>query len=183
MVGSIFKQEVAKATGRSWEQWISILDRSVDPLGSHEQIRNHILEEHGVTEEWSEWISVLYEQLLGRIPVGATKDAGVQIGVRRTLAITKEQAWNFLLSPAGLSLWIGDVPPLKLQIGQEYESKEGVSGKITAVVPYHKLRMTWKRPEWDNPSRLQLYFLSTKSGKTTLAVHQEMLDEVYMRER
>ena len=38
------------------------------------------------------------------------------------------------------------------QVGHEYESKEGVSGKITVVVPYHK-RLTWKRKEWDNPSR------------------------------
>ncbi|MEF7441274.1 SRPBCC domain-containing protein [Paenibacillus lautus] len=182
MVGSIFKQEVIKATERSWEAWVVALGQEVDPLWSHEQIRNHIVEQHQVSGEWGEWIATMYEQLMGRVPVGVTKDAGVQIGVRKTMAVTKESLWDFLTSPEGLSLWIGDVPSLELRVGQEYESKEGVSGKITVAVPYHKLRLTWKRKEWDNPSRLQIYVLSTKTGNTTIAIHQEMLDDVYMRE-
>ncbi|MBB6669492.1 SRPBCC family protein [Cohnella nanjingensis] len=182
MAGAIFKQEVQAATGTAWEQWIATLGRTVDPIWSHEQIKNHLRERHGVTEAWSEWIAVMYEQLMGRVPVGTSKDAGVQIGVRRTFDVTKEQAWDFLLSPEGLSLWIGEVPSFQLQAGHEFTSKEGVTGKITVVVPYHKLRMTWQRPEWNTPSRLQLYCLSTKTGKTTIAIHQEMLEDVYMRE-
>jgi hypothetical protein len=42
--------------------------------------------------------------------------------------------------------------------------------------------MTWKRPEWERPSRLQIYVLSTNTGKTTVAIHQEMLEDVYIRE-
>jgi hypothetical protein len=42
--------------------------------------------------------------------------------------------------------------------------------------------MKWKLPEWEKPSRLQLYLLPTDSGKTTIAIHQEMLDDVYVRE-
>ncbi|KKO52847.1 SRPBCC family protein [Paenibacillus sp. DMB20] len=182
MAGSIFKRDVKTATGSSWEEWIMKLGREVDPLWSHEQIKNHIREAHQVSGDWSEWIAVMYEQIMGRTPVGTTKDAGVQIGIRKTFAATKEKAWNFLTSSEGLSLWIGEVPSFKIQKGHEYESKEGVSGKITVVVPYQKLRMTWKRPEWDSPSRLQIYLLSASSGKTTISIHQEMLEDVYMRE-
>lgn len=182
MAGMIFKQEVMKATERSWEEWIVALGQEVGPLWSHEQIRNHIVEQHQVSGDWGEWIAVMYEQVMGRVPVGLSKDAGVQIGVRKTMAATKERVWDFLMSSEGLSLWIGDVPSLELQVGHEYDSKEGVTGKLTVVVPYHKLRLTWKRKEWDNPSRLQIYVLSTKTGKTTIAIHQEMLDDVYMRE-
>lgn len=182
MAGAIFKEELIKATDSSWEQWVMRLQQAVDPLWSHEQIRAYIGEQYGVSEEWSEWIAVMYEQVMGRIPVGVTKDAGVQIGVRRTVPAGKEQVWDFLTSPKGLSLWIGDVASFPLQKGHEYESREGVSGKLTVVEPYHKLRLTWKRPEWDNPSRLQIYVLSAKTGKTTVAIHQEMLEDVYMRE-
>lgn len=44
------------------------------------------------------------------------------------------------------------------------------------------LRMAWKRPEWERPSRLQIYFLSASGGKTTVAIHQEMPEDVYIRE-
>ena len=182
MAGSIFKRDVKTATGRSWEEWITELGREVDPLWSHEQMKNHICEAHQVSEDWGEWIAVMYEQIMGRTPVGTTKDAGVQIGIRKTFAVTKEKAWNFLVSLEGLTLWIGEATSFTLQKGHEYESKEGVSGKITVVVPYQKLRMTWKRSEWDSPSRLQIYLLSASSGKTTISIHQEMLEDVYMRE-
>jgi hypothetical protein len=39
-----------------------------------------------------------------------------------------------------------------------------------------------ERSGWDSPSRLQLYVLATNSGKTTVAIHQEMLEDVYMRD-
>jgi uncharacterized protein YndB with AHSA1/START domain len=124
----------------------------------------------------------MYGQMLGRTPVGVTKDAGVQIGVRRTLAVNKENLWNYLISPRGLSLWIGNVSDFRLQKGFEFASAEGVSGQLTVVQPLHKLRMTWKRPEWERPSRLQIYVLSANSGKTTVAIHQEILEDVYIRE-
>jgi uncharacterized protein YndB with AHSA1/START domain len=53
---------------------------------------------------------------------------------------------------------------------------------LTVVIPQQKLRMTWKRLQWDSPSRLQIYVLDAKSGKTTVSFHQEMLEDVYMRE-
>ena len=43
-------------------------------------------------------------------PVGLTKDAGWQIGVRKTLPVALEDAWNLLVSEEGLSLWLGDLP-------------------------------------------------------------------------
>ncbi|WP_063386413.1 SRPBCC family protein [Aeribacillus pallidus] len=129
-----------------------------------------------------EWLTVKYGQLLGRIPVGVTKDAGVQIGVRKTIKVEKEKVWDYLTSPHGLLLWIGDVSEFRLQKGYEFKSKEGICGKLTVVLPFRKLRMKWKLPEWEKPSRLQLYLLPTDSGKTTIAISQEMLDDVYVRE-
>ncbi|MFC5653398.1 hypothetical protein ACFPYJ_30635 [Paenibacillus solisilvae] len=34
------------------------------------------------------------------------------IGVRRTLPITQEQAWAYIISSEGLSSWLGDLPLL-----------------------------------------------------------------------
>ena len=61
-------------------------------------------------------------------------------------------------------------------------SAEGVSGDLTVVLPFEMLRMTWKRPDWDRPSRLQIRLLPAASGKTTVAIRQEMLEDVYIRE-
>lgn len=39
--------------------------------------------------------------------VGQTKDAGFQIGARKTAAIPLEEAWDLLISPGGLRVWLG----------------------------------------------------------------------------
>ena len=145
-------------------------------------MKAHIRETWGLTDEWAEWLAVFYGQKLGRATVGVTKDAGVQIEVRRTIAADKERVWRFMLSPEGLRLWIGTVPEFRLERGFAFASAEGVTGKLTVVQPLHKLRMSWHRPEWERPSRLQIYVLSASGDKTTVAIQQEMLEDVYIRE-
>lgn len=90
MVSAVFQQAVKEATGTAWEEWIEKLERTLDPMWSHEQMKNHICGTFYLSDEWGEWLAVMYGQRLGRKPVGVTKDAGVQIGVRKTLAATKE---------------------------------------------------------------------------------------------
>ncbi|XEC93717.1 SRPBCC domain-containing protein [Paenibacillus tarimensis] len=182
MAGSIFKKAVKQETGIAWETWLNDLGRVVDPVWSNEQIAGYIANEYDVTLEWSERIALVYEQHSGRKPVGVTASAGVQIGVRKTIPVSKEQAWTFLLSPEGLRLWVGDLQSLPLQPKQTYTSKDGVYGRIISVVPYRKIRLSWQRPEWDNPSTLQIYTLTSSSGKTTVSIHQEKLDDLYIRE-
>ncbi|MBO9607028.1 MAG: SRPBCC domain-containing protein [Paenibacillaceae bacterium] len=183
MAGTLFRRDVEAATGCAWEEWIRRLDGEVDKLWSHERIAGYIGQTYEVTEEWSEWIALLYEPLLGRVPTGTTKDAGVQIGVRRTMEAGKERIWRFLLSPQGAALWLGEVKALSWQKGEEFASRDGITGKLTVVDPGSKLRLAWKRPDWDKPSRLQLILLAASGGKTTVSIHQEMLEDVYMRER
>lgn len=182
MPGTSFRHAIIEATGRDWETWVKQLQQDANPSWSHEQLQSHLAAQAGVDEEWSEWIALMYGQLLGRVPVGVTKDAGVQIGVRRTVAAAKEKVWHFLTSPQGVQLWIGETAPFEWEVGQTFGSLEGASGKLTVVMPFQKLRMSWQRGDWEKPSRLQIYLLTTNTGKTTIALHQEMLEDVYMRE-
>ncbi|MFB7813341.1 SRPBCC domain-containing protein [Paenibacillus chitinolyticus] len=182
MPGALFKENIRMETGITWEEWVVKLQRSVNELWSHEEIRDHVCRCYGVSGEWGEWLAAMYAPYLGRTPVGVTKDAGVQIGVRKTVAISVPLAWNYLTSREGLALWIGSLSAFPLEKGAEFASAEGITGKLTVVDPFRKLRMTWKRKEWPNPSRLQITFTAAKSGGTTISIHQEMLDDVYMRE-
>lgn len=111
-------------------------------------------------------------------PVGQTASVGFQIGVRRTLPISRETAWAFLTSPEGLKLWLGDIAsgPEGLQAGRAYTSAEGNAGEIRIVKPYEQLRLTWQKSGWSKPSTLQIRLLSSTDSKTTISFHQEKLD-------
>jgi uncharacterized protein YndB with AHSA1/START domain len=115
-------------------------------------------------------------------PVGLTKSVGFQIGVRRTLSMTPDKAWQLLLSQEGLQMWLGNLSSLPLQKGEKYWTREGVSGEIRVVKPKEQLRMTLQKENWTRPSTCQIRLIPASSGKTTISVHQENLNSAAERE-
>lgn len=183
MTGNLFLQAVTKETGRSWEKWTALLHEQCGASSSltRDDLFDYLTEHHGLNEMWADLLAEMYGQRLGRTPVGQTKDAGVNMGVRRTVDADKEQVWRYLLSKDGLKLWIGELDALPLGKKESYETADGVRGEIRSVLPGEKIRLTWQPPDWDNPSILQLYLLSARGGGTTVSFHQEKLDDLYMR--
>jgi uncharacterized protein YndB with AHSA1/START domain len=112
--------------------------------------------------------------------VGRTKDAGFQIGVRKTFPVSAEQAWEFLFSAEGLSIWLGEVSEEGLGLKKSYTTKEGVEGKINVFKPYSHIRLTWKRKSWDNTSAVQVRIIDAK-GKATISFHQDKLWDINQR--
>lgn len=108
--------------------------------------------------------------------VGLTQAAGYQIGVRRTLPVSQQQAWDFLVSPEGLKLWLGDIDHVDLEPGAEYRCGDGTSGQMRVVKPLQQLRLTWQKPGWEKASTLQIRLLPIHEDRTTVAFHQEHLD-------
>ncbi|MFD0620129.1 SRPBCC domain-containing protein [Paenibacillus sp. GCM10027629] len=116
--------------------------------------------------------------------VGQTASVGFQVGVRRTLPITREQAWAYLVSSEGKSLWIGDENTLQqLQVGEFFESRDGISGQLRVLKPLHQLRMAWSTRVWERPSTLQIRLLSDKPDRITISFHQEKLADADTREQ
>jgi len=116
--------------------------------------------------------------------VGQTASVGFQIGVRRTLPITREQAWAYLVSSEGASLWLGEGNTLKqLEVGETFESPVGISGEIRVLKPLHQIRMAWRAKTWEQSSTLQIRLLQSKPDRTTISFHQEKLADAHTREQ
>ncbi|WP_195575084.1 SRPBCC domain-containing protein [Paenibacillus sp. 1001270B_150601_E10] len=115
--------------------------------------------------------------------VGLTASTGYQVGVRRTLLISTEEAWSYLTSADGRKLWIGNVSQPSFTEGETFCSEEGISGQFRVIKPYRQLRLRWEKSEWGEPSTLQIRLLSKQSDKTTISFHQEHLDHPDTREQ
>lgn len=68
-------------------------------------------DEHDVEPRWGETIAAAFEQKRGRKPAGLTASVGFQIGVRRTLPVSPERAWELLTAPKGSACGWADCPP------------------------------------------------------------------------
>ena len=117
-----------------------------------------------------------------RKPVGKTKDAGWQIGVRRTLPISPESACELITSPAGVARGLSADPGLKLSKGETYELPDGTSGEVRVLVPDSHLRLTWHPPGWPRPSTIQVRVIP-KGEKSVIAFHQEHLPDSRARQK
>jgi len=113
-------------------------------------------------------------------PVGKTKDAGWQIGVRKTVAAPSDEVWDFLTTDPGIKIWIGEIPVDTLSEGTNFSLSDGTDGKVTVFSDSH-LRMRWHPPEYPRPSIIQLRVIP-KDGKTVVAFHQEHLPDKNERE-
>ncbi|MGE3364369.1 MAG: hypothetical protein AB7I34_13055 [Rhizobiaceae bacterium] len=82
-----------RASGRSWEDWISFLDGIGAAELTHTEIARSI---HGTglaNGWWSQGIAVAYEQHIGRRKPGQRSTGDFEASVTKTLVMTREQAY------------------------------------------------------------------------------------------
>lgn len=174
-----------EATGRGWEEWLAVLDAAGATDWDHKAIVAHLGREHPqVSGWWRQSITVGYEQACGRRTVGQTADAGFQIGVQRSIAVTVTEAWELIT--ASPELWLGEGASVAFHVGEHYRvparnGVPGASGEVRVVKPGHRVRMTWQPEGWPTPATLQLTLLESGSKKTAVHVHLEKLPDSHAR--
>jgi len=104
---------------------------------------------------------------------GKTKDAGWEVGVRKTVPASGPAVWNFLLGE-GLALWLGDIDELPTEKGKTYTTRDKVHGTVKAYIENYRIRLTWQPSDWPHDTTLQLTVKASATG-TTIAIHQEKL--------
>jgi len=106
--------------------------------------------------------------------VGKTKNAGFQIGVRKTFPAPVETVWSFLFSETGLTAWLGKISVENFESGKLYKTEEGIEGTVNVLIPNSHVRLTWKPKYWTNTSAVQLRVIPSK-GRATISFHQDKL--------
>lgn len=85
-------EAIEKATGKSWGEWLKVLEDMQARELSHTEIAQKVSEQDGVTSWWAQTIAVAYEQHIGRRQPGQTSDGKYQVAVSRTVVGTLDEA-------------------------------------------------------------------------------------------
>ncbi|ALG15207.1 SRPBCC domain-containing protein [Kibdelosporangium phytohabitans] len=115
--------------------------------------------------------------------VGLTKDVGWQIGVSKTVGHPAATVWNFITSPEGIAIWLGEGVTVLSDLGAGYETKDGVRGETRSFHNHGRLRLTWQPKDWKHETTLQLTVTPSGEGRARLGVHQERLADAAEREQ
>lgn len=177
----ISNESIKAATGRTWPEWFEILDGAGAMKLPHKQIAQWLYDNHLQKGWWCQSITVGYEKARGLRVLGQTADAGFQLGAQKTVPISPSELWDFIFSPDGLRLWLGQTTDFKLVKGATYSLLDGTRGEVRAIDEGKRVRLTWQPIDWLHPSTLQLYFLPTPGG-TSLRVHHEKLADQKTRQ-
>ena len=62
MAKKISNEAVKKSTGKTWKEWISILNKAGAKKMEHKQVAKLLSEKYGLSGWWSQMVTVQYEQ-------------------------------------------------------------------------------------------------------------------------
>ncbi|MGO4689958.1 SRPBCC domain-containing protein [Glaciibacter sp. 2TAF33] len=103
---------------------------------------------------------------------GKTKDAGWEVGVRKTVSAPVSAVWEFLVGD-GLPLWLGE-GALPTEKGASYQTADGVRGQVRGYTAGVRVRLTWQPEDWPHDTTLQVT-VKEAAGGTTIGFHHDQL--------
>ena len=108
-IAGITSAAVEKATGRTWAEWIEVIDQAGAKSWPHAEIAQWLQKKHKVNDWWSQMVTVGYEQVTGR-RVKNQKTDGFEISVSKTIAAPVAVAFEAWKDAAIRERWLPRTP-------------------------------------------------------------------------
>lgn len=166
---------VKKGTGKSWDQWIEILDRLGAREMTHRNIVLHLQKKYRLTPWWQQGVTLGYEIHIGRRVEGQNGKGLFTTTTTKTLKAPASAVWKWLNSAEGQSLWLKPLSEFKLKPKAVFETEEGVFGEVRTMLVNRRARLRWQEDTWERPSILQIYLVPRKNGTCILCFTHENL--------
>ena len=145
-----------KATGRTWAEWVDVLDAVEAFRWSHREIARHIVEaSDDVSEWWAQTLTVGYERIRGLRGVGQRRGGSWDANKSRTYPVPVSTLYRTVRDARLRGRWL----------------PEGVARVRTATVD-RSVRM-----DWDDGTRVNFTFTAKGPQKSTLSLqHMGLAD-------
>lgn len=152
-IGPRMSDEAVKAkTGKTWQEWFSLLDLAGARKMSHQEIVKLLNSKHDVGPWWCQMVTVNYEQQRG-LRAAHQRPDGYQISVSRTLDVSVAQLFKAFASEKSRSAWLQE------------------ELKVRKTNPNKSMRATWK----DGKTSLEINFYPKPNDRSQVVVQHGKL--------
>lgn len=151
--GGISDDAVRKATGKSWEQWLAILDAFDVKRNGHKPAAAFLHAEHQVGDWWSQMVVVGYEQARGLRDKHQRPD-GYSVSGSRVIAAPLKRLYAAWKDPRTRARWLADPGFV-----------------VRRASPDKSLRITWV----DDVTSVEVNFHAKDAGRSQVAVEHRKL--------
>ena len=144
---------VTEKTGRSWAEWVRVLDKAGAAEMPHREIAQHV-SSLGTPAWWSQMVTVGYERIRGLRDKGQRRDSAYEMSKSRTFAVPVGKLYGAFAKPRTRARWL----PEKMT--------------VRTATPNKTMRVTWS-----DKTDVHLYFTPKGEQKSTITVQHLKLPD------
>jgi hypothetical protein len=152
-VAGMSDASVSKRTGRTWAQWVDVLDRAGAAAKPHREIAQYV-SSLGTPDWWSQTVTVGYERIRGLRDRGQRRGGGYAASKSRTFSVSVGTLFGAFANERQRRRWL----PVRVA--------------IRTATPRKRMRVTW-----DDDSIVVFEFMTKGSAKSAVAVGYENLPD------
>jgi uncharacterized protein YndB with AHSA1/START domain len=161
VVAGISADAVRARTGKTWAEWIALLDRAGARKMTHPQIVACLHDQHGVGPWWQQMVTVGYEQARGLRQKHETP-RGYQVSVSKTVGVSVARLYRAWNDKRARARWLPEAPLT-----------------IRKATPNKSLRITWI----DGKTNVEVNFYARGASKCQVTVQHDKLPSPKAGER
>ncbi len=145
---------VRAKTGRTWGEWVEVLDAVRAAAKPHKEIAEHVHEAHGVPGWWAQTVTVGYERIKGLREIGQRRSGSYEANKSKTLPVPLADLYRAFADKSTRKRWL---PGAKLTVRKATAEKS--------------MRITWE----EDGSSVEVYFYAKGEAKSQVALQHRKL--------
>ena len=149
----ISDEAVRAKTGRTWAEWLRVIDRAGGKEMDHKSIAKFLHEQKKLSGWWAQMVTVGYEQARG-MRVKHEKPGGFEIGASKTVNVAVSTLFQAFKNKRTRDRWLGDA---RIAVRKATTNKS--------------MRITWS----DGKTHVDVNFYGKGRGKSQVSVQHGKL--------
>lgn len=189
-IGKVSSASVEKATDKSWDQWIALLDKAGARSWTYQEIVAHLKKKHKLGPWWQQGVAMGYEIATGRRIEGQNAKGEYAITATKSLRFDAKKVWKHFSSKEGIAVWLQPLFDVEIKAKNTFETQDGYFGEIRTVAKpvqdpstkaarvERRIRMTWQDPNWDSSTTVEVMIVARANGNSILAFNHGKIKDV-----
>ena len=174
-IGHVSSASVKKCTGKTWDQWIAILEKAGGRGLSHGEMVGLLKKKYKLSLWWQQGVTTGFELYIGRKVEGRNAKGEYATVATKTLSLSQLDMWKFLESADGQSIWLEPLSGFSFRAGAQFEVAGGIFGEIRTLKKPERLRLRWNNEDWPKPSVLNISVIKRPGKKCVLVFQHDQL--------
>lgn len=151
-LNGISSEAVQAKTGKTWPEWVAVLDKAGGQKMTHQQIVAYLHTEHGVGGWWQQMVTGGYEKAAKGRAKGEMPD-GFQVSANKTIAASAAVLFKHWRTPKARTHWLA-----------------ADQLTITTTTPGKSIRA-----KWEQGGRVNVHFWPKDEAKTQVSIEHSQL--------